>query len=74
MEVLENTLDALAGHRRAAQYCIFLAMECAEKGSEAKAEKLKSKYSSKFMVVHDSYHKLKEPELAGKASNVSSCV
>ena len=60
IELLQQTLDVLANHRRAKErYLIFLAMEKHEEGSEEKAIKLIAANKNKFRVVDFTLHEVR---------------
>ena len=74
VEMLSETLDVLAAHKRAKdRYLIFMAMEAHEEGSDEKGEELKRRFKDKFRVVEYTRHEVREHEQKGKASNVSWC-
>ena len=74
VEMLSETLDVLAAHKRAKdRYLIFMAMEAHEEGSDEKGEELKRRFKDKFKVVEYTRHEVREHEQKGKASNVSWC-
>ena len=75
MELLAETLDVLASHRKAkTHYLVFMAMEAHEAGSDQKGERLLAMYRHKFRLMDYSLHQIRENEQKGKASNVSWCV
>ena len=74
VEMMAETLEMLANHTRAKQsYCIFLAMEKHEEGSEQKAYQLIELFKDKFRAIDFTQHEVREFEQKGKASNVSWC-
>jgi hypothetical protein len=72
--MITETLNILSEHKRAKQsYLVFLAMEAHEKGSDLKAEILKTAFNGKFRAIEYTRHEIRENEQKGKASNVSWC-
>ncbi|CAL5225244.1 g8034 [Coccomyxa viridis] len=71
MSVLKSTLQQLADHKTAVdRYLIVLAMEVAEDGHEAKAQKLSEDFKGRFKHILWTSHRQKLGEMRGKASNV----
>ena len=58
LELLRETLNILATHSRAMNYCIMLAMEKHEMNSNEKAQRLVKEYESKFGVISYTIHEI----------------